>query len=495
MKVGSLRMFAGGAVLPGTLPGAMEVEDEDEDEEEDDEDGEEDEDEDEDEDEEDEAEEGEDVEVEDDEDEGEDEEDEDEDEEEEDEEAEAEEEEGGVGAEWKANLMKRAAERFQNRRVDWMRLVYDQPATSAAATGGTSGSSKGGAGGGGGGESDDDVDDFLIKKGSAPRTSTKLGNGAVAGAKRRREDEGAAGGALGGATAVGGWQEEGDANALDTTLVRLTVSTVSAYANGKARATIIDRFVTGSWQPRVGAGGEGDDEGEDDEGGFEDLETGEIVGRMRREGGADDDDEEEEEDDEEDDEDEDEEDGEAREAERRRQLKLKQKASFDSTYDSRGRKEEPMEEEEEGDVADAGEGGKGGGGKSGGGMGGGASTSALKPGQELFAEDPFIIAQRAAAKAQRKVNVDFLIGKISGTDAPGGAHDGAGMAGGAAGAVAGAGGAVRGASADGARADVIGFSPGTYVRIVLEDVPADFVTNFEPCTPVIVGGLQPGEWH
>jgi hypothetical protein len=154
-----------------------------------------------------------------------------------------------------------------------------------------------------------------------------------------------------------------------------------------------------------------------------------------------------------------------------------------------------MEEEEEGDVADAGEGGKGGGGKSGGGMGGGASTSALKPGQELFAEDPFIIAQRAAAKAQRKVNVDFLIGKISGTDAPGGAHDGAGMAGGAPGAVAGAGGAVRGASADGARADVIGYSPGTYVRIVLEDVPADFVTHFEPCTPVIVGGLQPGEWH
>jgi hypothetical protein len=391
--------------------------------------------------------------------------------------------------------MKRAAERFQNRRVDWMRLVYDQPATSAAAAkGGTSGSSKGGAGGGGGGESDDDVDDFLIKKGSAPRTSTKLGNGAVAGAKRRREDEGAAGGALGGATAVGGWQEEGDANALDTTLVRVMISSFSAYANGKARATIIDRFVTGSWQPRVGAGGEGDDEGEDDEGGFEDLETGEIVGRMRREGGVDDDEEEEEddEDDEEDEEDEDEDD-EAKEADRRRQLKLKQKASFDSTYDSRGRKEEPMEEEE-GDVADAGEGGKGGGGKSGGGMGGGASTSALKPGQELFAEDPFIIAQRAAAKAQRKVNVDFLIGKISGsgdTDASGGA----GLAGGAAGAVAGAGGAVRGASADGARADVIGFSPGTYVRIVLEDVPADFVTHFEPCTPVIVGGLQPGEWH
>ena len=75
------------------------------------------------------------------------------------------------------------------------------------------------------------------------------------------------------------------------------------------------------------------------------------------------------------------------------------------------------------------------------------------------------------------MNVDFLIGKISGsgdTDAPGGA----GSAGGATGAVAGAGGAVRGASADGARdgarADVTGFPPGTYVRIVLEDVPADF---------------------
>ena len=71
------------------------------------------------------------------------------------------------------------------------------------------------------------------------------------------------------------------------------------------------------------------------------------------------------------------------------------------------------------------------------------------------------------------MNVDFLIGKIRGsneTEAPGGAVS----AGGATGAVAGAGGAVRGASADGARADVTGFPPGTYVRIVLEDVPADF---------------------
>ena len=54
LKVGSLRMFAGGAVLPGMLPGAMEVEedeDEDEDEDEEEEDEEEDEDEDEDEDE------------------------------------------------------------------------------------------------------------------------------------------------------------------------------------------------------------------------------------------------------------------------------------------------------------------------------------------------------------------------------------------------------------------------------------------------------------
>jgi ribosome biogenesis protein BMS1 len=38
-----------------------------------------------------------------------------------------------------------------------------------------------------------------------------------------------------------------------------------------------------------------------------------------------------------------------------------------------------------------------------------------------------------------------------------------------------------------------GFSPGTYVRIVLEDVPYEFSAHFSPKYPVLVGGLLPTE--
>lgn len=43
------------------------------------------------------------------------------------------------------------------------------------------------------------------------------------------------------------------------------------------------------------------------------------------------------------------------------------------------------------------------------------------------------------------------------------------------------------------RAMVEGYRPGTYVRIVLRDMPCEFIENFDPMYPVIIGGLLPSE--
>ncbi|KAF9580192.1 Glycoside hydrolase 2 (Mannanase, beta-galactosidase) [Lunasporangiospora selenospora] len=43
------------------------------------------------------------------------------------------------------------------------------------------------------------------------------------------------------------------------------------------------------------------------------------------------------------------------------------------------------------------------------------------------------------------------------------------------------------------RAMVEGFRPGTYVRVLLKDMPCEFIRHFEPEFPVIMGGLLPAE--
>ncbi|KAJ3715548.1 hypothetical protein C8R42DRAFT_698380 [Lentinula raphanica] len=46
-----------------------------------------------------------------------------------------------------------------------------------------------------------------------------------------------------------------------------------------------------------------------------------------------------------------------------------------------------------------------------------------------------------------------------------------------------------------ARAQLEGYTPGTYVRIVLTSVPAELITYFDPVYPLLLGGLLPAESH
>ncbi|KNC96422.1 arf-GAP with GTPase, ANK repeat and PH domain-containing protein 9 [Spizellomyces punctatus DAOM BR117] len=43
------------------------------------------------------------------------------------------------------------------------------------------------------------------------------------------------------------------------------------------------------------------------------------------------------------------------------------------------------------------------------------------------------------------------------------------------------------------RAQLEGYRPGSYIRVILHDVPCELVENFDPTYPVVVGGLLPSE--
>ncbi len=46
---------------------------------------------------------------------------------------------------------------------------------------------------------------------------------------------------------------------------------------------------------------------------------------------------------------------------------------------------------------------------------------------------------------------------------------------------------------DSQRVEYEGFRPGMYVRIEINTVPCELVSNFDPAYPIVLGGVQAGE--
>ncbi len=216
------------------------------------------------------------------------------------------------------------------------------------------------------------------------------------------------------------------------------------------RAALRNRFVTGDWgaaaRRKAAAKGKGDEEGdggedegeeEDDEDDGEDEVDGDFDGKKEGE------------EDEEDEED-------------RARAKAAAKARFDVEYDlrkmglldARGRAVDEDAEEEGAGGAGTTEGGKGGGGAE---KGGGAEEEQLDPKKidwGMEGEEALSLMRQA----QLALNAAAL----------------------------------KGESLE-RRRQLAGFEPGAYVRVEVDAVPAEFVREFRPERPLLVGGLPPAE--